>query len=342
MTEEQSTEEAPSLRESLEDNYNEQVELESAVEEYDEVVDESEAEEEAVQEVDEDTDEQEELEDTEVGAELPETIEELYIPKDWSEDEQEAYRQFAKADKESADKISARFKNMHSGFHEKSQEYADYKKKFEGLEGIVEPLRHELSLKGMTVEGYINSLVGWDREISNNPREAINKLAQNIGLDLTEFTEDYEDDYSDPKVSKLEAKLKALEQNITQQEQSRLNAESESLQKQVENFEKETDASGELAHPHFAKVRATMSALYNANPSDTLEQLYDKAVRAEGLEIKTKPVKTQADKRKEIAQAKKKSKSVSTTRVKGSTEPVKPKRSLREDLEEKYNEAVNS
>lgn len=235
------------------------------------------------------TEEQVETEESEVNAEVDaqeeveEDIEEVELeaPKDWNKAEIEAFDKLADLDPDATLVLQDRYNNLHKGFHDKSQALAEITRENEAYDKIFEPHEQRLAMHGKTRTQAIQTYMAWEQAIINNPREAIKQLAEANNVDLTL---EEEDDYSDPAVKKLEAKIRDLEQSQSNGVKASKEAENNQLIKQANEFATETDKDGNSLHPHVNNpaITAIMSDLIIKN-GYSMEKAYSMAVTSEGL-----------------------------------------------------------
>lgn len=195
----------------------------------------------------------------------------LEAPKHWK-DEDKAL--FGKAPRDIQGRWISREAEITKGFDQKSQEAARLRREQEALDEILSPYVRDLELRGQTKPQFIQALVGWQRYLAENPKEALLRLAQQFGVDpatLTESTGDPALAQVDQRFGQLETKLDTfLGQHQQAQFQANLN--------KVETFASAKDEKGQLLHPFFDDVAEDILKLQKAGERD-LDQAYKKAIR---------------------------------------------------------------
>jgi hypothetical protein len=161
--------------------------------------------------------------------------------------------------------------------------------------------------------------------LKTDPKQAIQWLAKNYGVDISEVGLDStEEDYADPQVKALQQQVAQLQGFLNQQQQTQMQSVQQNTQSMIDQFAGEKDANGNPKHPHFSEVRDRMGVLIQGNQAPDLATAYDMAVYADPklrqslmdnyAETKTqKKVKTEA-----VAKAKKAQRST----VRGNAAPA--------------------
>ena len=153
-------------------------------------------------------------------------------------------------------------------------------------------------------------------------------MANQYGVDVGAVGNDpaLEDEYADPEVKALKqqvAQLTGFIQNQQTQQQSQVEASTQSL---IDQFAQETDANGNLKHPHFEKVRGVMGTLISSNNAKDLNTAYEMAVYADP-ELRQEQVKAMAAAQSQDnvkTEAVKKAKKAARSKVRGSATPAAP------------------
>ena len=154
-----------------------------------------------------------------------------------------------------------------------------------------------------------------DRMLQENPTGAIQNLAQNYGINLEALSQPVEmAQQPDPRLNALQQQVQSL-QGYLQQNEARAAQENQAgLYNEIESFAHEKDESGDLKHPHFAKLRETMGHLMQSGAvGQDMKKAYTYALRLDddlyqqSLEAERTKIQKAEDKRRQeaIAKAKK-------------------------------------
>lgn len=252
-----------------------------------------------------------EASEPETKDEVAEKVEQEFplIPKDWSEEEKAHFQGLIDSDDEdvaaAAGVLIERYNLLKKGFYKTTRESAEAKK----LVDVLAPVKEALQRNNIPEAQYVQNLMTWDKAITENPAKGIKQLiaqygvkAEDLGFDS--WNEDFTNDsqYDNVEISSLKQELQNLKAQLA-------NAPVET---QIKQFEQATDAEGKLAHPHFKEVRSIMGGILQSNPTFTLKQAYDKAVKTLDLEEIQEPEDAiNLDKiREKVAKARKAGRSV--------------------------------
>lgn len=218
----------------------------------------------------------------------------------------------------------------------------------EELSAVLEPVRDQLQLNGISPAQYVQRLSAADRYLQTNPAEAIQWLANNYGIDLHNLTAQQADmDNLDPNTAALRQEVMGLKQYIQSEIQTREQQEKQRAANELEAFRNEVGADGKLKHPHMDQLRATMGGLMmaasNVGKTMTLEDAYNQAVYADPT-IRAQltayeQAKQQRDRSEADAKKAQEAKRVSRTNIKGGAAAGKPTATtLDEMLQESFAE----
>ena len=271
----------------------------------------------------EETDETEEVaaKDDEEKAE-DEPLEAIAPPQHWPNDFKE---QFEKMDATGQHLFMKRYKELEGDYTKKTQSLAKYRKRQEAFDEIMKPHMDDFSRAGMDEVGAVRQLLAAHDYLRKDPRQAIQWLAKNYGVDMSEVGIDTaEDEYADPQVKALQQQVAQLQGFLQNQQQTQMQSVQQNTQSMIDQFAGEKDANGNPKHPHFSEVRDRMGVLIQGNQAPDLATAYDMAVYADPklrqslmdnyAETKTqKKVKTEA-----VAKAKKAQRST----VRGNAAPA--------------------
>lgn len=208
------------------------------------------------------------------------------IPKDWSQDEKDAFQALLDSgdenQKAAAEIFIERYNLLKKGFYNKTREYSDKKKEFAAVDEIFKPIDGKMKELNLSKPAYIQDLVNWDKLINTNPVEGIKKLIDRAGLkpeqifpksanlDNIDWDEDFTEDEksANNQVTELQKTVQKLENQLANLP----------IETQIRQFQEAKDSEGKLLHPHFKTASPIMGGLMQSNPKLTMEQAYKKAL----------------------------------------------------------------
>lgn len=331
--EDRQAEQPLSLREALSEKINEQTK------EVTEDADTSREEDEASEKLDEVTEEgnkevtEEVVEEVKAEEPKPETTEESDVPNNWNAEEKKAFEEIPDeivtqdgetiSLKAMKDVVLNRNEELLKVFMQKSREVSVEKNRNKEWNNLLDPYKPQLTAAGMEPQQWIGSILKGVHNLQQNPVAVIKDLigtykvsATDLGLSATQSEE--ADDFhgeSDPNVTKLETTVKDLQAEITSMKSAGVQRDNQSVQDEIIAFKSETDANGNLIHPHFDEARADMGILFQTGKAKTYQEAYDMSptVRSKGLSVvKTDSKEALKKARAEAAKAKKAGKTVKT------------------------------
>ena len=100
----------------------------------------------------------------------------------------------------------------------------------------------------------MHNLENATRHLRQNPKEAINWLAGQYGVNLSEVTanDTAEDDYaSDPQIKEMRQQIAQLQNTLKTNAQVQQQNEVATTQSLIDDFANAKDPDGNLKHPHF-------------------------------------------------------------------------------------------
>ena len=202
----------------------------------------------------------------------------LAAPKTWPAEQREAFNQLPDEQK---DFMLNREKERDSAFTRKTTELSEQRKQLEGLNGVLAPYKQQMQAHGISEAEYVSRLMTYDNALRQNPKLALQNLAQHYGIRLSgDSGVDYvEETPSDPQILQLQQQLNQTQAHIQTMQQSQVMAQQQQLVDQVEGFSTAKDAKGNLKHPHFEKLRERMGRLVNAGETTDLNEAYGMALR---------------------------------------------------------------
>ena len=291
------------------------------------------------------------LEEEVVEEKVEEKAEETETPNNWNAEEKKAFEDIPDeiltqdgttiSLKAMKDVALNRYEELLKGFNEKAREASTAKKGSEEWNKLLDPYKPQLTAAGMEPQQWIGTILQGVHNLQQNPAAVIKDLigtykvsAADLGI-KAEQSED-EDDFhgeSDPKVTKLETTIETLQKRLDSFENATIQRSNQTVQDEIVAFKSQTNADGNLTHPHFDEARDEMGILMSTGKAKTMQEAYDKcpAVMSKGLKVvKTDNKESLKKAREEAAKAKKAGKTVKTR----SGQSVNPHKglSLRDEL----------
>lgn len=197
----------------------------------------------------------------------------LEAPEHWSASDKEEFNEQPKSAQEY---ILRRHKEMEGDYTRKRQLESTKVRLAESVADALAPYENEFSRAGLDHAGAVRQLAGWHNALKESGRDAIFALANTYGIDLTEPDID---DATDPAIRSIQKQIGELQGTLTRQEQEAQQSQQEALIQEIQNFEEAKDDSGKLLHPHFAKLKDDITALFTAGLAKSLDEGYDKALK---------------------------------------------------------------
>jgi hypothetical protein len=284
-------------------------------------------------ETDEQTDEQpdepdaevDEADEAEAEEDEPAELEALAAPNHWPKD---FAGRFEALEPAAQHMFMERYKDLEGDYTKKTQAVAQYRKRQEAFDEIMQPHKADFERAGMDEVAAVRQLLAAHDYLRKDPQNAIAWLANQYGVDVGAVGNDpaLEDEYADPQVKQLQqqvAQLTGFIQNQQTQQQSQVQASTQSL---IDQFAAETDANGNPKHPHFERVRGVMGTLISSENAKDLNTAYEMAVYADP-ELRQEQVKAMAAAQSQDSvktEAVKKAKKAARSKVRGSATPAAP------------------
>jgi len=208
-----------------------------------------------------------------------EPLEAIAPPQHWPNDFKE---QFEKMDATGQHLFMKRYKDLEGDYTKKTQSLAKYRKRQEAFDEIMKPHMDDFSRAGMDEVGAVRQLLAAHDYLRKDPRQAIQWLAKNYGVDMSEVGMDStEEDYADPEVKALKQQVAQLQGFLQNQQQTQMQSVQQNTQSMIDQFATEKTADGSPKHPHFDSVRDRMGVLIQGNQAPDLATAYDMAVYAD-------------------------------------------------------------
>ena len=202
----------------------------------------------------------------------------LAAPRTWPAEHREAFEHLPE-DQRSF--MLQREQERDAAFTRKTTDLAEQRRQVESLQGVLAPYKQQMQAHGISEAEYVSRLMTYDNALRQNPKLALQNLAQHYGIKLSgDSGVDYvEETPSNPQILQLQQQLNQTQAHIQTMQQSQVMAQQQQLVDQVESFSTAKDAKGNLKHPHFEKLRERMGRLVNAGETTDLEEAYGKALR---------------------------------------------------------------
>ena len=278
-----------------------------------------EVEEEATEETEEEV---AETEAEEKAEEEQKPLEAITPPQHWPKDFKE---DFEKLPVEAQHLLYDRHKELEGDYTKKTQGVAKYRKRQEALDEIMKPYLADFQRAGMDEIGAVRQLFAAHDYLRKDPKQAIQWLAKNYGVDMSEVGMDTaEDEYADPQVKALQQQVAQLQGFLNQQQQTQMQSVQQDTQSMIDKFASAKDADGNPKYPHFELVRDRMGVLIQGNQAQDLESAYEMAIYADpklrqSLMDNYAATKTQKEVKTEAV---KKAKKAQRSTVRGNPTPV--------------------
>ena len=224
---------------------------------------------------------EEEVAETEVEekAEEEKPLEAITPPQHWPKDFKE---DFEKLPVEAQHLLYDRHKELEGDYTKKTQGVAKYRKRQEALDEIMKPYLADFQRAGMDEIGAVRQLFAAHDYLRKDPKQAIQWLAKNYGVDMSEVGMDTaEDEYADPQVKALQQQVAQLQGFLNQQQQTQMQSVQQDTQSMIDKFASAKDANGNPKYPHFEEVRDRMGVLIQGNQAQDLESAYEMAIYAD-------------------------------------------------------------
>ena len=197
----------------------------------------------------------------------------LDAPAFWNKSQKDAWEDIPDDHRSSAMEI---FKGLEKTVSEKATELDITKKRIAVFDNVARPYEAMLASEGASPESALETYLSTAYQLRNcTPRQKhaiVQNMATHFGIDIHAMEDDLPPDPQQPAMS--EQHVANLVEQRLQTHTNRAGAAA-----QVETFVNQRDTDGNLAHPHFDKLRTTMAAFINTG--DDLEAAYTKAVRSD-------------------------------------------------------------
>jgi len=267
------------------------------------------------EEPEEAAEETEESEDTPVSA-----------PENWNEDDR---KMFDSLPNEAKDRLLKREKEMTADYTRKTQDLAEQRKELEALNKVLEPARQNIAATGIGEAEYISRLLNADAALRQNPKVALQQLAQGYGVNLESLNTESESwNDPDPQIAQLQKQVLDVKGELNQFKQHNVQSARNETENHIKTFSEEKDAEGKLMHPHFEKLRVKMGNLIDAGEAKNLEEAYTKSIRLDD-DLYKETLKTQRTQAKKEEDKRRKAAVEKARKVKPATSANPPKGSVK-------------
>ena len=176
----------------------------------------------------------------------------LSAPENWNSEDREMFDSLPLNAKE---RLLKREKEMTSDYTRKTQDLAENRKKFEALEGVLEPARQMILSTGISEAEYVSRLIAADTALKQNPLMALKQIAQGLGVNLSSLNEDNESgifsEEQNPHIAQLQQELQTVRTELGNIRQTNIRAQTAQHEETINTFASSKDQSGNLLYPHF-------------------------------------------------------------------------------------------
>ena len=205
----------------------------------------------------------------------------ISAPTTWPKEQREAFESLPDDQQEF---MLKRERERDAAFTRKTSELAEQRKEAQSVLDVVKPYEAQMRANGIQPQEYIARLMTYDQALRQNPKQALDYLAQHYGV--TQQSSDtgagqqtsYEEP-ADPQYQQLQQQINQQAQYLRSMEQSQQDAQYNQLVTKVEDFANEKDSNGDLKFPHFEKLRERMGRLVTSGETTDLQQAYNMALR---------------------------------------------------------------
>jgi hypothetical protein len=208
----------------------------------------------------------------------PEIPEELQPVSAWKEEARQAWESLA-ANEEYHDYL----RNLRGQIDSDYQYRTQLEQQRAELEPLAQQAQHFQQItqqygdvfQGRNPMDVIGEYLYYGQQLARDPQNTIKSLAKNYGVDLNQAVQD--EPYVDEVTKQLMDRYQTLEQQIQQQQMQQQQAQAQAVVEQARAFEFETDAEGNLRHPHVPKVADHMLSLMQSGQAQDWKSAYETA-----------------------------------------------------------------
>lgn len=210
----------------------------------------------------------------------------IAAPTSWDAESKAA---FAKLPPE-LQKVVAKRESDRDGFVSKSgEELANYRKRYDALEQVLEPRKDHFNRMGMSPAQVVNQLLALADQADRDFSGFIKEQAKLRNFDVkTLVAAQGEQPYVDPAIARLQDEVNRLTGVINNGQQQQVQQVQNTIVQTITDFANEKDASGNLLRPHYSKLEADIEPFIiairrgnpNLQPKEVLQQAYDRVLWA--------------------------------------------------------------
>lgn len=278
----------------------------------------------------------------------------VIAPEHWPTEEREAFGTLPEEAKTFALTQGERLEALHQKRQEELASQREVLTRLAPIDQELAPYREQLRLEGVDERNVVKQLMAIRTSLATAPKETIQWLAQQTGVDLGSVNDET---FADP----TEQRLNAVEQqvaNVNQQtqqaiSQTQVDAATRQAQTMIDTFSTVKNDDGNLKYPHFEAVQGAMTELATADRAAgktiELEDVYQRAVwlhpdTREKL-LTARDSNNEADviakEKKNQRQRTSRARRADTTIRSTAEAPSVPEKSLRQELSDAWKEATN-
>lgn len=246
--------------------------------------------------------------------EIKETPQEVKPPEHWSDDDKTAFLAMDDSGRDWALRLEA---NASKGIQEKAEELKKFRTAFEPYKHLIPPGTDEVAV--------IQQLLNAQAVLTRNPKEGIEWLKKQYGVDEKQKPADDPDEFVDPEIRALKEQIQQMQSQSEEQARDAEVKRQQAMYAEIRSFKDKTDDDGKLMHPHYDTVQGVMAGLLSTNRAKDLEDAYQQAVWAVP-EYRDSEVEKRA---KEAAEAELKAKSEAAKKAQQASKTVKGKSSAK-------------
>jgi len=210
----------------------------------------------------------------------------IVAPASWNAEEKAIFAKLAPE----AQKAVLRRESERDGFVSKTgEEFANYRKRFDALEQVLEPRKDHFNRMGMSPAQVVNQLLALADQADRDFTGFIKEQAKLRNFDLkTLVAAQGEQPYVDPQIAQLQQEVARLTNHIASGQQQQVQQVQNTIVQTIQEFANEKDASGNLLRPHYGKLEGDIEPFIiairrgnpNLQPKEVLQQAYDRVLWA--------------------------------------------------------------
>jgi len=215
--------------------------------------------------------------DAEVAEPETETEPETELTKpleNWPKEVQEAFSGIQ--DNNVREAWMNQYKEFQSGFDQKAQEFAGYRRQADPIMEVLQPHMQQMQQQGIHPAQAIQQLLAYQQGLQSDPINTIAQIAQSAGISLEDVvlgaTQPDPNQQIQQQMHNMQAQMQA---QFDQQQRAQ---QVGSLTQELETFAALQDSDGNLLHPHFDKVQQDFVGFINSGMARDFQTAYDKAV----------------------------------------------------------------